>query len=88
MPLTLKVALADTDRFRHATLLFTLTEYAPSIYTLSPAPGTLAPEAPPEVADQVAVWFQSFEATAYLSAADAFTRDKTNAIESISSLQI
>ena len=41
-----------------AVLAFTVTVKPPSIVTTSPATGTAAPDAPPDVADQTAVEFQ------------------------------
>jgi len=43
---------------RLAVFALTVTVLLPSIVTSSPVPGTLAPEDPPDVADQVAVLFQ------------------------------
>lgn len=43
---------------RAAELAFRVTVKPPSIVTATPAPGTEAPGAPPDVADQVAVLFQ------------------------------
>lgn len=47
-----------------ATVVVTLNP--PSIIAISPATGKLAPLAPPDEVDQVAVLFQLFEATEYL----------------------
>jgi hypothetical protein len=58
---------------REATALvvtFSVTVYPPSIVTASPAPGTDAPAAPPDVADHVAVAFQFPLATENLVAAE------------------
>jgi hypothetical protein len=52
-----------------AEATLTVTVNPPSIKALSPATGALAPGAPPEVADQVALTFQFPVATEYRSAA-------------------
>jgi hypothetical protein len=57
--------------FVHAEVEFTVTVNPPSINALSPAAGTLAPPAPPEVADQVDAEPQLPVATEYLLAPSA-----------------
>jgi hypothetical protein len=61
------VPLIVSDR-QAAAVTFSFTVKPPSIITLSLAVGTLAPEPPPEVADQVDVKLQLPEATEYRSA--------------------
>lgn len=82
--LTVRIEVAPTEvkvRFVQAALAVTVTVRPFSRKTLSPATGTEAPEAPPEVADHVEVLFQFPDATEYLSAATTFIKrnDKTPA---------
>ena len=69
---TVRIALAPTAVkviLEHPASAVTVTVHPFSRKTLSPATGKLAPGAPPEVADHVAVEFQLPEATEKRSAA-------------------
>jgi hypothetical protein len=60
-----KVPVALTVRSAQAALAVIVTALLPSITTISPATGKLAPAAPPDVADQVELAFQFPVATEY-----------------------
>ena len=73
-PVPVKVTLA------HAAFAVTVTVYPFSINTLSPATGTEAPDAPPDVPDQVEALFQLPDATEYLSAAKSVNAENEKTI--------
>ena len=80
-PATDKVAPLAILKLAQAASAAVVTVKPPSINTLSPAIGKLAPEAPPDVADHVEMSFQFPVATEYLSAAISENpkNDKTTA---------
>ncbi len=67
-PPTFKVEPLAIDKFAQADATLTVTVNPPSMKTSSPATGTLAPLAPPELADHVVVTLQLPVATEYRGA--------------------